>query len=104
MVKLTAPSHPLKVLHFRQSTNIWGPEKGILSLCRWLPKHGFGCEIVIMYRPNEGDPVEHPLVAAAGAQTTPITQLDGHLRRAARRDPMVAPQTERRTFLDSPLS
>lgn len=33
-----------------------------------------------MYRPNEGDPVEHPLVAAARAQKTPITQLDGHLR------------------------
>ena len=73
-------SNPLKVLHFRQSSNIWGPEKGILGLCRLLPMHGFSCEIVIVYRRGHGDPPEHPLVAAARAQTTPITQLDGNLR------------------------
>jgi glycosyltransferase involved in cell wall biosynthesis len=42
--------------------------------------HGFSCEIVIMYRRSRGDPVEHPLVTAARAQTTPVTQLDGHVR------------------------
>ncbi len=73
-------SQPLKVLHFRQSQNIWGPEKGILGLCRSLPMHGFSCEIAIMYRRSQGDPAEHPLVAAARDQTTPITQLDGHAR------------------------
>jgi glycosyltransferase involved in cell wall biosynthesis len=72
-------SNPLKVLHFRQSNNIWGPEKGILGLCRSLPVHGFNCEIVIMYRRGKGDPAEHPLVTAARAQTTPVTQLDGHV-------------------------
>jgi glycosyltransferase involved in cell wall biosynthesis len=73
-------SNPLKVIHFRQSSNIWGPEKGILGLCRLLPLQGFSCEIVIVYRRSHGDPLEHPLVAAARAQKTPITQLDGHLR------------------------
>src|SRR5579862_2924803 len=71
-------SDPLKVLHLRQSSNIWGPEKGILGVCRVLPAHGFQCEIVIVYRRNEGEPPEHPLIAAARAQGTPITQLDGH--------------------------
>jgi len=33
-----------------------------------------------MYRRNRGEPAEHPLVAAARAQGTPITQLDGHVR------------------------
>lgn len=33
-----------------------------------------------MHRRNEGDPAEHPLVAAARSQSTPITQLDGHAR------------------------
>ena len=42
--------------------------------------HGFSCEIAIVYRRSQGDPAEHPLVAAARAQTTPITQLDGHTR------------------------
>ncbi len=60
-----------------------GPEKGILDLCRRLPAHGFNCEIVIVYRRRRGGPAEHPLVAAAGAQGTSITQLDGHLRRLA---------------------
>jgi glycosyltransferase involved in cell wall biosynthesis len=32
-----------------------------------------------MYRRKPGDPAEHPMVAAAHAQNTPITQLDGHL-------------------------
>ncbi len=73
-------SQPLKVLHFRQSQNIWGPEKGILGLCRVLPMHGFSCEIAIVYRRSQSDPAEHPLVAAARAQSTPITQLDGHTR------------------------
>jgi glycosyltransferase involved in cell wall biosynthesis len=73
-------SHLLKVLHLRQSSNIWGPEKGILGLCRSLPMHGFSCEIVIVYRRSHGDPPEHPLVAAARGQMTPIAQLDGHLR------------------------
>ncbi len=31
-----------------------------------------------MYRRKNGEPAEHPLVAAARAQRTPITQLDGH--------------------------
>jgi glycosyltransferase involved in cell wall biosynthesis len=66
-----------KVLHFRQSTNIWGPERSILALCAALPVHGFSCEIVIMHRCEKGEPAEHPLVAAAQAQGTPITQLDG---------------------------
>ena len=43
--------------------------------------HGFDCEIVVVYRPSPGEPAEHPLVAAAGAQATPIAQLNGHLRR-----------------------
>jgi glycosyltransferase involved in cell wall biosynthesis len=77
-------SNPLKVLHFRQSSNIWGPEKGILGLCRFLPMHGFRCEIVIMYRRSKGDPAEHPLVTAARAQMTPVTQLDGHVHALAR--------------------
>jgi len=75
--------HPLKVLHLRQSSYISGPEKGILDLCRRLPEHGFNCEMVIVYRRRWGEPAEHPLVAAAGAQGTPITQLDGHIRRLA---------------------
>jgi glycosyltransferase involved in cell wall biosynthesis len=75
-IEFTSP----KVLHLRQSSNIWGPEKGILGLCRLLPMLGFSCEIVIVYRRSRGDPIEHPLVAAARAQMTPITQLDGHLR------------------------
>jgi glycosyltransferase involved in cell wall biosynthesis len=73
-------SQPLKVLHFRQSQNIWGPEKGILGLCRLLPMQGFSCEIAIMYRRGQGDPAEHPLLAAARGQSTPIAQLDGHPR------------------------
>src|SRR5579872_2808339 len=85
MVTLTWPlrSHPLKVLHVRQSSNIWGPEKGILDLCRRLPTHGFDCEIVVVYRCSPGEPAEHPLLAAARAQATPVTQLDGHVRRLA---------------------
>jgi glycosyltransferase involved in cell wall biosynthesis len=70
---------PSPVLFLRQSSNLWGPEKCILGLCRALPKHGFPCEIAIMYRRNPGEPAEHPMVAAAGAQNTPIAQLDGHL-------------------------
>lgn len=31
-----------------------------------------------MYRRSRGEPAEHPLQAAARAQMTPITQLDGH--------------------------
>jgi glycosyltransferase involved in cell wall biosynthesis len=73
-------SQPLKVLHIRQSQNIWGPEKGILGLCRLLPMQGFSCEIAIMYRRGQGDPAEHPLLAAARGQSTPIAQLDGHPR------------------------
>jgi glycosyltransferase involved in cell wall biosynthesis len=73
-------SQPLKVLHFRQSQNIWGPEKGILGLCRLLPMHGFSCEIAMMYRRGQGGPAEHPLLAAARGQSTPIAQLDGHPR------------------------
>ena len=42
--------------------------------------HGFSCEIAIMYRRGQGDPAEHPLVAAARSQSTPITQLDGDAR------------------------
>lgn len=72
-------SPPLKVLHFRQSSNIWGPEKGILDLCRLLPASGISCEIAIMCRRIKGNPGEHPLVAAARAQMTPVTQLDGHV-------------------------
>jgi glycosyltransferase involved in cell wall biosynthesis len=68
-----------QVLFLRQSSNLWGPEKCILGLCRALPKHGFPCEIAIMYRRKPGEPAEHPMVAAAGAQNTPITQLDGYL-------------------------
>jgi glycosyltransferase involved in cell wall biosynthesis len=67
-----------KVLHFRQSSVLGGPEKVILDLCRLLPQHGFPCEIAIMYRRQPGEPVEHPMVAAARAQGTPIHQLDGH--------------------------
>jgi glycosyltransferase involved in cell wall biosynthesis len=69
-----------KVLHFRQSSNIWGPEKSTLGLCRIMPAYGFFCEIAIMYRRNSDEPAEHPLVAAARAQGTPITQLDGRPR------------------------
>ena len=69
----------LKVLHLRQSSNIWGPEKWILDLCRNLPPHGFSGEVAIMYRRSRGEPAEHPLVAAARAQMTPVTQLDGRL-------------------------
>ena len=68
----------VKVLHFRQSSNIWGPEKWILDLCRNLPRYGFSGEIAIMYRRSGGEPAEHPLQVAARAQMTPITQLDGH--------------------------
>lgn len=69
----------LKVLHVRQSSNIWGPEKWILDLCRNLPQHGFSGDVAIMYRQARGEPAEHPLVAAARAQMTSITQLDGRL-------------------------
>jgi glycosyltransferase involved in cell wall biosynthesis len=67
----------IKVLHFRQSSNIWGPEKWILDLCWNLLPYGFSGEIAIMYRRSRGEPAEHPLQAAARAQMTPITQLDG---------------------------
>ncbi|HEX5230430.1 MAG TPA: glycosyltransferase family 4 protein [Bryobacteraceae bacterium] len=70
---------PLKVLHFRQSRNNWGPEKGILGLCRALAKHGFDAEIAILYRRAPGGPAEHPMVSAARMQNTPITQVDGSL-------------------------
>src|ERR1700733_4305672 len=33
-----------------------------------------------MYRRGHGDPPEHPLLAAARGQSTPVTQLDGHPR------------------------
>lgn len=69
----------LKVLHVRQSTNIWGPEKGILGLCRAMPEFGFTCEIAIMYRRGRGEPADHPLLAAARAGGVPTTQLDGHI-------------------------
>jgi glycosyltransferase involved in cell wall biosynthesis len=68
-----------QVLFLRQSSNLWGPEKCILGLCRALPSHGFTCEIAIMYRRGSGEPAEHPLVAAARAEGTEISQLDGHL-------------------------
>jgi glycosyltransferase involved in cell wall biosynthesis len=68
-----------QVIFLRQSSNLWGPEKCILGLCRALPKHGFPCEIAIMYRRKPDEPAEHPMVAAARAQNTPITQLNGHL-------------------------
>ena len=71
---------PSQVLFLRQSSNLWGPEKCILGLCRALPKHGFNCEIAIMYRRSRDEPADHPMVAAARAQNTPITQLDGHLK------------------------
>lgn len=71
---------PLKVLHFRQSRNNWGPEKGILSLSRALTEHGFHSEIAILYRSKPGDPDEHPMVSAARVQGTPITQVQGDLR------------------------
>jgi len=51
----------------------------ILDLCRDLPREGFPCEIAILYRRMPGEQAEHPMVAAARAQGTPITQLDGHL-------------------------
>ena len=74
-------SSPIKVLHLRQSSNIWGPEKNNLGLCRGLAAHGFQCEIAIVYRRKKGEPAEHPLVAAARVQGTAIAQLDGHAGR-----------------------
>jgi len=68
-----------KVLHFRQSSQIWGPERAILDLCRELPKHGFPCEIAVLYRKPPAGRGEHPLLAAARAQGIPAHQLDGHL-------------------------
>jgi glycosyltransferase involved in cell wall biosynthesis len=46
-----------------------------------MPEHGFHCQIVVVYRRGREEPAEHPLIAAARAQGTPIFQLDGHTRR-----------------------
>jgi glycosyltransferase involved in cell wall biosynthesis len=64
-----------KVLHFRQSSRIWGPERVILDLCRSLPAQGFGGEIAIMYPRRAGEPPTHPLVLAAQAAGISIVQV-----------------------------
>ena len=70
---------PFKVLHLRQSSNIWGPEKSILDLSRRMTSHGIAAEIAIVYRRADGEPADHPLVALARDRGIPITQLDGRL-------------------------
>ena len=54
------------ILHLRQGTHIWGPERGILQLAEHLPAYGFLVEVVVLRRrvAGYGDPPfgAHPLV------------------------------------------
>ncbi len=67
----------MRVLHLRQTRQLYGPEKTLLGFCRQLPEVGFPCELALIYRAFAGAPPEHPLIPLARSEGIPVVQLDG---------------------------
>ena len=65
----------MKVLHLRQSGNIYGPEKTLLGISRGLQELGHRSGIAMIHQWADGRPGRHPLEALAVAQGTAYLEL-----------------------------
>jgi glycosyltransferase involved in cell wall biosynthesis len=64
-----------RVLHVRSSRGLAGPERHLLELIPALVAHGFESEVALLYRPQAGDPEDHPLLAPLRELAVPVFQV-----------------------------
>jgi len=66
----------MKVLHFRSTSTLAGPERYILELVRPLREEGFEMQLVAYYRRKDASPFVHPMLDEASKRALEIEQWE----------------------------